>query len=392
MSFEEKRIEVVKWVVFLVCLVLGLGVVTIRYNNYQSTRKAQLLDFVYLAKAAINPDRVVALKGNRTDLESIDYQRLEEQLKWMVDSSKGVRYLYLMSFDISRHSDKMFFLVDSQPNLVNGVKTNPDDLADPGEVYEETTEEMVELFRYGGELVTDEPEVDKWGTFISAMVPISERNTGRIVAIVGADFEVGSWIYELNKAISVEVIILILLLVIELVVFNLIKSERTNKVNMGRMVSLLEHSEDAIYTANLDEEILTWNFGAKEIFGYSEEEIVGKKLNILVPSDLMWEKQSNLVVVKQGKSVSHQKTQRLKKNGDLVNVIMNISPIFDKSMTVIGISIIARDIDLEEKERREIEEKNKEMEKLNKVMVGREIKMVELKKRIEELEAKLDAV
>ncbi|HWS49282.1 MAG TPA: PAS domain S-box protein [Candidatus Methanoperedens sp.] len=392
MSFEEKRIEVIKWVVFLVCLVLGVVVVAIRYDSYQGKRKAELLDFVYLAKAAINPDRVVALKGDRTDLENPDYERLKEQFKWMVDSSKEVRYLYLMSFDISRHSEKMFFLVDSQPNLVNGVKTNPADLAEPGEVYEETTEGMLELYRYGGELVTDEPEADKWGTFISAMVPITERNTGKIIAIVGADFEVGSWVYELNKAIAVEVMILILILVMELVVFNLIKSEKTNKINAGRMVSVLEHSEDAIYTANLNEEILTWNFGAKEIFGYSEEEIVGKKLSILVPSDLLWEKQSNLVVVKQGKSVSHQKTQRMDKGGNLVNVIMNISPIFDKSMTVIGISIIARNIDLEEKERREVEQKNKEMEKLNRVMVGREIKMVELKKRIEELEAKSSGV
>lgn len=390
MNNEAKGIEVLKWVVFFVCLLSGIFLIWLKYQNYKEARGIQLLNFVNIVKAAVNPDRVVNLKGNNFDLENTDYLRLKEQFDWVVNSSEKVRYLYLMGFNPEISSDKMYFLVDAQPSEVDGQKTNPQDLSRPGEIYEETDDSMLDLYRYGGEVVTKFPEVDKWGRFISAMVPITERGTGKILAIVGADYEVDALWVEMFKMMYFDVLILILVLISELVIFTGLKSQMKRDISAGRMASILEYSDEAIYSSDLDGTILSWNLGAKKLFGYTEEEIIGKNLNVLIPKNLLWEKQSNILTVKQGKSVLRQLTQRLSKKGELVDVSLNVSPIFDKSMGVVGVSVIARDVSVEVKEKKEIKEKTEEMEKLNKLMIGREIKMIELKKRIEEMEVKIN--
>ncbi|MFA5025279.1 MAG: PAS domain S-box protein [Candidatus Shapirobacteria bacterium] len=389
MNNEKRSVDVVKWLVFVVLLLAGVFLIWLRYKQYRDDRGHELLSFVQMVKAAVNSDRVASLKGNNSDLENIDYIRLKEQFSLIVNSSKSIRYLYLMGFDITRYSDKMFFLIDSQPEKIKEVKTDPSDLARPGEIYDETDDEMLDLYKYGGELITLEPETDKWGSFVSALVPITERGTGKVLAIVGADFEVDSRPVEMVKVLWIDVLVLVLILLLELIFFTNLKDRKRIDENSGWMVSILKYSGDAIYSFDVDGTILSWNLGAKNIFGYAEEEIIGKNIDVLIPKDLKWEKQNNIIIAKQGKNVSELKTQRLNKEGALIDVSLNVSPIFNKFLEVTGISVIARDVRNEQREKVEMEEKNMEMEKLNKLMVGREIKMIELKKRVEDLEAKV---
>lgn len=389
MNKEERKVNVLKWVALGLTLVAGLIVIGFSHAGYRDKQNGELLIFVNTLKAAINPDRVVTLKGDSSDLDNVDYQRLKEQLTWVVNSSNAVRYVYLMGFDASRSSDKMFFYVDAQPDKIKGLETNPADLAEPGEIYQETDADLLNVFKNGGSLVTKVPETDKWGTFISAVVPITERGTGRILAVVGADFEIKNEVWEMFVYSAPGLLILFLILSVELVVFGILEDKKKQEINAIHLSSVLEHSDDAIYSTDLEGNILSWNLGAEKIFGYSFKDIVGKNIKILVPEDLKWEVENNLLAAREGKKVFHNKTKRINKWGKTVEVSLNVSPVFDQSMVVIGISIIARDISQEQKEMGEIEKKNKEIKELNDLMVNREMKMIELKKKIEELEAKV---
>jgi PAS domain S-box-containing protein len=117
------------------------------------------------------------------------------------------------------------------------------------------------------------------------------------------------------------------------------------------LAAIVDSSEDAIISKNLSGIITTWNEGAKRLFGYSEEEIVGKSVLTLIPPDLHKEEPSILAKLQRGERIEHFETVRVTKNGRSVQVSLTVSPIKDGEGRVIGASKIVRDIT----ERKQIE-------------------------------------
>jgi len=111
-----------------------------------------------------------------------------------------------------------------------------------------------------------------------------------------------------------------------------------------RSAAIVESSDDAIVSGNLDGIIVGWNSGAQHIYGYTEAEAVGKSITILVPPELPDEENQILERLRAGGRVEHFETIRVTKTGKKVNVSLTISPIKDSSGRTVGISGIARDI------------------------------------------------
>jgi PAS domain S-box-containing protein len=111
-----------------------------------------------------------------------------------------------------------------------------------------------------------------------------------------------------------------------------------------RLASIVESSEDAILSKDLNGVIQSWNEGAKRIFGYSAEEIVGKPILVLVPPDRQEEERMILEHVRRGEYVSHYETVRRRKDGTLVDISLTVSPLRDAAGVIVGASKIARDI------------------------------------------------
>jgi PAS domain S-box-containing protein len=111
-----------------------------------------------------------------------------------------------------------------------------------------------------------------------------------------------------------------------------------------RLAALVESSDDAILSLDLDLTIATWNRGAEELFGYEADEIIGKSLTILIPADRQGEEPNIIERVARGEHVQHYETLRLRKDGQPIPVSLSVSPIIDSAGTVIGASKIARDI------------------------------------------------
>ena len=109
-------------------------------------------------------------------------------------------------------------------------------------------------------------------------------------------------------------------------------------------VSIVNSSEDAIVTRDLEGSITSWNHGAENLFGYKTAESIGKNISMLVPESRLKEESDIMEKVKLGESINHYDTQRLKKDGSLLNISLTISPIKDSSNTIIGASKIERDI------------------------------------------------
>ena len=89
---------------------------------------------------------------------------------------------------------------------------------------------------------------------------------------------------------------------------------------------------------------LSWNDGAVRLFGYSAEEVLGKPVTILIPSDRVDEEPAILQRIRRGERIHHYDTLRRRKDGSLINISLTVSPVRDAQGTIIGASKIARDI------------------------------------------------
>jgi PAS domain S-box-containing protein len=124
---------------------------------------------------------------------------------------------------------------------------------------------------------------------------------------------------------------------------------------MQRLAAIVESSEDAIISKDLNGVILSWNRGAERIFGYQADEVIGKSIAILIPSDRQDEEAEILNRIRQGQRMEHYETVRQRKDGARVDVSLTISPLRDKTGLIIGASKIARDITEGKRTVRELE-------------------------------------
>lgn len=128
----------------------------------------------------------------------------------------------------------------------------------------------------------------------------------------------------------------------------------------SHLAAIVESSNDAIVSNDLDGIVTSWNKAAHRLFGYTAEEMIGRSILPIVPQDLHAEEKEVLRKVRAGKRIDHFETRRIGKGGEVVEVAMTISPIRDRSGKVVGSSKIARDIS----ERKETERRLIESEKL----------------------------
>jgi len=113
---------------------------------------------------------------------------------------------------------------------------------------------------------------------------------------------------------------------------------------MQRLATIVESSNDAIISKNLDGIILTWNRGAERIFGYTAEEVIGKSVTILIPPERADEEPRILARLRRGERFDNHHTVRRRKDGALIHISLTVSPIRDSLGRIVGASKIARDI------------------------------------------------
>jgi PAS domain S-box-containing protein len=108
--------------------------------------------------------------------------------------------------------------------------------------------------------------------------------------------------------------------------------------------SIVDNSDDAIITKNLDGIISSWNKSAERIFGYTAEEVIGKSCTIIHPPERHYEEGALLARIRRGERINHYETISQRKDGSLIDISLTVSPIKNAQGKIIGASKIARDI------------------------------------------------
>ena len=111
-----------------------------------------------------------------------------------------------------------------------------------------------------------------------------------------------------------------------------------------RLASIVESSDDAIVSKDLNGIISSWNKGAERLFGYMADDVVGKSIKTLIPTEYQKEEDTIIARIRRGERIDHYETTRQRKDGSLIDISLTVSPLRNAQGTIIGASKIARDI------------------------------------------------
>ena len=155
--------------------------------------------------------------------------------------------------------------------------------------------------------------------------------------------------------------------------------------------AIVQSSDDAIVSKDLQGIIMSWNKGAEEIFGYSEAEVVGRSVTLLIPHERLHEEEVILDKISKGIKIQHFETVRKHKSGIEIPVSITISPVRDSRGNIIGASKVARDITQQKESQAAMQKYIQNLETLNSVgkSISENLDVQEILQRVTDATTKL---
>jgi PAS domain S-box-containing protein len=264
-----------RWLIvaLIVILVSGLALTLWTVQREDSLQRTDLLIKTHHLSSDISKEYVNGLTGSESDLRSPYYVILKDQMIRFRTGDPQIKFVYLMG---QRSDGTVFFYVDSE-------SPESKDYSPPGQGYPEASGLLLNIFSSGQE-TTEGPQTDRWGTWMSGLVPITDTSTGKVIAVLGTDIDARDWNIQLIKASAPAVIAMLLLVFILLIFFYVLQrnererqiltaSEATIRESESRYRTVFESTGTAMLTI---EEDTTIGFANKEFFkltGYSQEDI-----------------------------------------------------------------------------------------------------------------------
>lgn len=256
-------------------------------------------------EASLPKEELKALEQNPENLKNHSYQQLKNTLQQVIRVNEDARFAYLY---IERN-DKLYFIVDSEPETSS-------DYSPPGQEFSEAAPIDKQPLRDGKALMT-KPLTDRWGTWVSAEVPIKDDKTGRVIAVLGIDYNASAWenriLFEVSESILMVFIILILVfvsrrslrknLILEKEISQREKAEKKLKENESTLSNLIANLPGMVYRCALDENY-TMEFMSEACFritGYQPEDYIENKTisfnNLIFPEYRLpiWEKWEKVI-------------------------------------------------------------------------------------------------
>ena len=301
---------------FCVCLVAYLT---------DNSMRSKLLMQANIAAHSINIERIISLSGSQKDLSSSDYKRIKSQLTQIRNIQKDSRFMYLMG---QYSNKKVFFFVDSQP-------VDSKDYAPPGLIYEEISNLYLDVFDTKKEAVVG-PITDRWGTLVTALIPLKNPQNGELVAVFGMDNDAKSWNKKILLNSSMPLIITILLITSIILIrlkkktelIYLEKEEKNRQVFENSPTGLIYYTNKGVITDVNDATIF--------IFGSSREKLIG--FNIMdIPDKNYTEK---ALQIANGKTASYEGEYTSFTGGKTSAIKIDWIPIMHSGKVTAGIGII----------------------------------------------------
>jgi len=352
--------------------------------------REELLLQARLIEKSLNLEGFPKFSGSEDDLDLLAYKQLKEKFISVRSSYSKCRFIYLLG----RHPDgKIFFFLDSEP-------ADSKDYSPPGQIFNEVSNNIRNIFFTANDLVAG-PQADRWGAWVSAFTPVLNPQTGKVIAIFGMDIDARTWgwlifthsFLTLSFFLSIYLLMVIFLYLqhkTKLENLRLVAAQSALLVSENKYRGLFLNFYDAMMLLEPNSmKFISGNPAMLKIFVIKDE----KQLLSLGPGDLSPERQPDGSIsieeaqrkvemgLRQGYLFFEWRHKRLTGEEFPATVWMSRLDLSGETL----IQAIVRDIT----NQKNIEEENskymKELEVFYKISMGREERIIELKKEVDKL-------
>ncbi|WP_320008992.1 response regulator [Maridesulfovibrio sp.] len=173
--------------------------------------RAELLNCARMVAEAVDPKKIEKMTGTEADITTPEYLRLKEQLAAVRSANPQCRFIYLMGSreadpaTTEENEDTIFFFIDSEP--IGSEYESP-----AGQVYEEVSDGFRRIFNTKSAAV-EGPVTDRWGAWISALIPLVDPHTNKLIAVLGMDVEARDWEWRVSVRAILPVILTVFALI-----------------------------------------------------------------------------------------------------------------------------------------------------------------------------------
>ncbi len=197
-----------KFLFILLVLVACGFYLLFEWNRFQKIVSSEAVFLAESIESFVHPEHIAALSGENQDLEKTEYIMLKTNLQDLVAIANPIHFAYVLA----QRDDNLIILIDSE---------SPDspEYSPPGQVYEEAEKIYYEPFRTGKTVLTD-PITDRWGTWISAIVPITDTQNKKVIGVLGIDYSVSEWYTRIWKHLVPDLVVVISVLILSFAVLQ----------------------------------------------------------------------------------------------------------------------------------------------------------------------------
>lgn len=375
-------------IIFSAFLIVGLIVLYFLNKNVYRSFFAEIDKTSSVSIAAINSDRVrnlSAILPNSIN-PSPDYYRLRDQITRLGSSfaKDGIDSIYLLA----NKDGKIYFIVESTPENESGAVT-------PGILYEKPPQEVFNVFSHRTSLNTD-VYTDEYGEYISKFSPIIDSDTGEVVGVLGVDVNYSHYQGVYYRRILffsiIWLVIFCLFIFLYLYFRGIYRLNKEAKLSSEKINSISNSINDGILVIDNNSLISFWNKSSEKIFQCDEKKLLKSKFSDIVRVETAFDLKLEKIVDDFNFSFNNNLSE---KTFELLLMLAKGDPKYYEaffSLVEIGeenyLVGVFHNISKRKKIEFELKNQKDDLEKINRLMVGRELKMLELKQHIARLKNK----
>jgi len=258
MKFDSSN-KIFSWyysIIITTILIVGALASVFTYIKISESTQNTLLKNAASIASVLETDNILSFRGNENDLKNTGYVSLKDKFEKIPEINSEIRFVYLWGY----RDQNVYFFVDSEP-------ATSLDYSPPGQVYTEATEIDRNMFLKNLPS-TMEMNTDRWGTWLSALTPIKDSSTGKLIAVMGVDMNANTYFRTIYVYTAIPVLSTIFVLILIVVGFILRKREQEFLAFKSELVSIASHEIRSPLTG------ITWIMDAllKEGEGLSEKQ------------------------------------------------------------------------------------------------------------------------
>lgn len=267
------RLKQIYLVLFVLILFFGSFYIYRTWNENIKTKTNEVVKIARVAETILPKEALDKLNADETDLQRVEYQHIKSNLTKLVSLDGDTRFAYIYVVK----NNKIFFVADSESV---GAK----DYSPPGQEYTEASPEYFIPYTSGQFLVT-KPVTDRWGKWISVLVPIKNPASGQIQAVFAMDYSAENWNNEAILATVQSSVIVLVLFLLLLTFYRITENNAEVREREKNFRMFFDTIDDIIIVGNKTGEIYYVNKACHLKLGFTTEDLKSMKVLDLNPKE-----------------------------------------------------------------------------------------------------------